>query len=734
MTEHRRVTAAEIARRCGVGLPAVSNWRDRHSDFPAGLPGPSGETFAAGEVLTWLRGRAVPSTRLRPGEPPGMSYAERFGGTGNAVAQPAAGRIPERQSDKLWVARELQCNGAPPEPIAEMLMGLVALRLRTPDAFAALHAADPRNQTTRLATLPAAEFAGLFPEPDRGFFDVASLGRAIDAVARMALPAPDDRVARGRFALQLIEVRAAALGRAGDHITPAGLVDLMVGVTRAGSAANVHDPFVRGGELLIGAAMEHAVDDHVLPQFSAVSPMEGACRSTRAALLIAGVDGDVWREPMLSVRDDAAFDVVLANPPYGLSLTDVPPDDRRWRYGSPERSGNYAWLQHVIALLGPDGRAAVLMPNYAGTSNRPLERSIRAAMLDDGVVDAIVALPDRLFPSTPIAPSLWLLRHPPGGPAPDVLLVDATGLGRIERRSRVLTADDIARIRDACVGSGEAGERRPDPVRGFTASMPAAELAESRVGLHPPAYVGRAAAFTEIDDRRVHRALAERSTSLTVLQDRTRATDSVRGELNVARSAALRPTTIAETCDVRSGPGRFDDVPGSPSVPMVLPRSIRHNRIVADTGTVAAGSAQARHYRLETGDIVGIRVGRLGSYGVVRSHQSGWLLGPGCLRIRPGRDIDPGYLAYLLGTTAAQDWLDRHATGSAVRGISASMLGDMPLLLPDPAEQRRISAVLAALDDEVEALERAADASVGVREAALEVLMADPAVRRPGGT
>ena len=71
----------------------------------------------------------------------------------------------------------------------------------------------------------------------------------------------------------------------------------------------------------------------------------------------------------------------------------------------------------------------------------------------------------------------------------------------------------------------------------------------------------------------------------------------------------------------------------------------------------APSRAPAANYQLDEGDIVCVRLGQLGRQGVVGKDQAGWLLGAGCLRIRPTADVDPRYLTYQLGTTAALDWL-----------------------------------------------------------------------------
>jgi type I restriction enzyme M protein len=106
-------------------------------------------------------------------------------------------------------------------------------------------------------------------------------------------------------------------------------------------------------------------------------------------------------------------------------------DDPRWDYGiPPEHNANFAWLHLVTSVLSNGRRAAVLMANAASDSQNPRERAIRAAMVEDGVVECIVALPPKLVRSTAIPVTLWLLRNPSQKNDSEILFVDATGAGR----------------------------------------------------------------------------------------------------------------------------------------------------------------------------------------------------------------------------------------------------------------------------------------------------------------
>jgi len=208
----------------------------------------------------------------------------------------------------------------------------------------------------------------------------------------------------------------------------------------------------------------------------------------------------------VNVHSGRRFDVVLANPPFNMSGWAGSGDsaqDVRWRYGvPPDHNANFAWLQHAVAMLAEQGRAAVLMANGAASTQDPQERAIRTAMINDGAVESIVALPPQLFHSTAIPVTLWLLRAPVGGSsASPVLFVDARATGRlVSRTRRVLTDDDIGRLID--IYQDWRGRSPTAPYRGvdgLARSVPLEEIRQRDYVLNPGRYVVPPSARPDLD-------------------------------------------------------------------------------------------------------------------------------------------------------------------------------------------------------------------------------------------
>lgn len=178
-------------------------------------------------------------------------------------------------------------------------------------------------------------------------------------------------------------------------------------------------------------------------------------------LAIRGIEANLGSQPADSfLRDlhpDLKADYILANPPFNISdwSGKLLEKDVRWRYRTPPAgNANYAWIQHFIHHLAPPngrggGVAGFVMANGSLSSGSGGEGEIRQRIIEDDLVDAIVALPAQLFLTTGIPACLWFLTRdktgknlPKGGRDRhgDTLFIDARKLGTIQAGNlRVLT-------------------------------------------------------------------------------------------------------------------------------------------------------------------------------------------------------------------------------------------------------------------------------------------------------
>jgi type I restriction enzyme M protein len=156
----------------------------------------------------------------------------------------------------------------------------------------------------------------------------------------------------------------------------------------------------------------------------------------------------------------------------------------------------------------------------------------------------------------------------------------------------------------------------------------------------------------------------------------------------------------------------------------VLPRNIWSGRV--DQGDVdavaAATAARQSRYRLDPGDIVCARTGTLGRYGLVSTSQAGWLVGPGCMRLRPNHRVRAAYLVHYLTSPEAFEWLMANSVKSVIRSISTNALRQLPVLLPPMPTQDEIVATLAAFDDQISTHRHLAEESEKLRDLLLPLV------------
>ena len=211
-------------------------------------------------------------------------------------------------------------------------------------------------------------------------------------------------------------------------------------------------------------------------------------------LAIRGIDADLGKYNADTFFNDChptmRADFIMANPPFNLSGwgADKLADDPRWQYGMPPAgNANFAWLQHMIYHLAPNGKIGMVLANGSLSSQSGGEGEIRKNIINADLVDCIVAMPTQLFYTTQIPVSLWFLSKNKKQKG-KTLFIDARKMGTmVSRKNRELTNEDIAKI--ASTYNAYCDGTLTDE-KGFCAIASMEDIAKQDYILTPGRYVG----------------------------------------------------------------------------------------------------------------------------------------------------------------------------------------------------------------------------------------------------
>jgi type I restriction enzyme M protein len=283
--------------------------------------------------------------------------------------------------------------------------------------------------------------------------------------------------------------------RAGEFYTPSCVVRTLVEVLQP-FKGRIYDPCCGSGGMFVQSA-EFIYNHSGNRRDISIYGQDSNPTTRKMALMnlaIRGIEADLGGYNSDTFHNDLhptlKANFVMANPPFNLSDWNDGSlnDDQRWKYGlPPSGNANFAWLQHMIHHLSPNGKIGMVLANGSLSSQSGGEGDIRRKIIEDDLVEGIIAMPTQLFYTTQIPVSLWFINRNKKQKG-KTLFIDARKMGTmVNRRLREMTTEDISKIA-ATFQAFDNGTL--EGVKGFCAAVTTEEIANQDYILTPGRYVG----------------------------------------------------------------------------------------------------------------------------------------------------------------------------------------------------------------------------------------------------
>jgi type I restriction enzyme M protein len=286
--------------------------------------------------------------------------------------------------------------------------------------------------------------------------------------------------------------------KAGEFYTPRSIVRLMINILDPKEGETIYDPACGTGGMLLEAV------HHVRDAGGDIKTLRGKLYGqeknlttsgiARINLFLHGVEdfrierGDTLRQPAFYDGDRlATFDCVIANPPFSLErwgedIWTNDPYGRNFAGVPPRKSGDYAWVQHMIkSMHARDGRMAVVLPHGA-LFRMGVEGKIRQRILEMDMLEAVIGLGPNLFYGTGLAACILVLRaRKMTERRKKVLFVDASRLFKRGRNQNTLEPEQVEQIYELYVDY--------ESVEGLARLVPIDDIERNDWNLNIPRYV-----------------------------------------------------------------------------------------------------------------------------------------------------------------------------------------------------------------------------------------------------
>lgn len=442
---------------------------------------------------------------------------------------------------------------------------------------------------------------------------------------------------------------------AGEYNTPESLCNLASAILGIADGDGVADLGCGYGSFLVNVASK--ADPSLL---YGIDLDASAVRIAKMKMAVMGRKADIVQGDMLEAEPPQKFDKAFSNFPFGMRQAFAKDESAhrgvfRSGVGSIGRPLLADWVFNkcVFDMLAEDGKAVTVVSNGAAFNGG--DAMARKHFIDNGMIRAVVALPERMFFATGIGTTMLVLGKNEGA----VRMVDATDLAVPGRRRNTLDEGGIADI---------VGRLENDGDRSRLVS--AAELAEADYILFPLRYLGR--------DLKLVNPVSFGS----VIESVERGASIRASELDKMETDADTGFKYLKLSDIADG------------------------RIGSKLSNLVALDDSTKRQWLHTGDLVISKNGAPFKVAVADVAEGDAVLANGNLYIVrvDEEQVNPYYIAAFLASDDGKEALSRMAVGTSIPNLPVRNLKDMQIPLLPREQQDEVARRYRASLDEVEAL------------------------------